>query len=527
MTRYEIAGSLIRAAQKAQRLLATLDPDVVTKTAGSTRRIAVRPHRALPDCNADGTAIENLDQLAVTMGVHRKIVPFYVIDNKNADSTLLELAKKDIIRSNTKDFVRTEAGSRRFNLPNDSFAQRDFRATTRGIKKALEEQRFRAGVNEDKKLMYVRTPAGRRRYGQEIGTLIDTVTGLPVPKLHGPDRVGVPTPMKLSPTKPVRERTTRQSELEAQATTLFDMQFSPNKVKDQVSRKIGKRIKAAVEANPALAKEFEKVKKEQTDYRINSFWERATKYYNNGGDWGTSAGLNDYNMAKWKEKFADKANLPSNDPAFVAVANKYYKVRHINIDGSRQNYYTGLASDFMALWAGTAADSDERAIAFQKRAKMKFGLKDAATEHLPTAYIKLSHSDGPPFSDAQMDTYLDAVYAETQAELKRRNITSVVLSRGMRLPEKSHGLGPKREAIVTVRSQPLSAWTSDPKISRSFAVDNYESRPGDALVGTIEVPASRIWSTAVTGSGCLGESEYIVLGGNDKMHLATPEGHKG
>ena len=56
-----------------------------------------------------------------------------------------------------------------------------------------------------------------------------------------------------------------------------------------------------------------------------------------------------------------------------------------------------------------------------------------------------------------------------------------------------------------VDTQPLSSWSTNRTTAQSFG----------AIMMTATVPAVRIWATTLTGNGCSGEYEYVVIGGND------------
>lgn len=57
--------------------------------------------------------------------------------------------------------------------------------------------------------------------------------------------------------------------------------------------------------------------------------------------------------------------------------------------------------------------------------------------------------------------------------------------------------------------QPASSFSSDYDSAKRFA-DRFPT--GEIIA--IKVPRERIFSTAITGCGCLLESEVVVLGGN-------------
>ena len=96
------------------------------------------------------------------------------------------------------------------------------------------------------------------------------------------------------------------------------------------------------------------------------------------------------------------------------------------------------------------------------------------------------------------ESVVRAMYANTQELLAANNITEVTLYRGM---GRSHA-----EDKLT-QSNPLSSWTISERVASGFG--NYTS------IGVF--PASRIFSTPLSGLGCYGESEYVVVGGTDEV----------
>lgn len=72
---------------------------------------------------------------------------------------------------------------------------------------------------------------------------------------------------------------------------------------------------------------------------------------------------------------------------------------------------------------------------------------------------------------------------------------------------------------VKVGLNPASSWSTNKAVAAEFADRTYKQ--DNAAVLSARVPRERVWSTAHTGPGCLGEREMIVLGGTgDQVHLA-------
>lgn len=147
--------------------------------------------------------------------------------------------------------------------------------------------------------------------------------------------------------------------------------------------------------------------------------------------------------------------------------------------------------------------------------------------------------------------FVQAVYEDTQSELKKHKATSLLLYRGMHLDddathphawaypkmksyEKNHGwtsAHAEDERITAyydtatpttseITMQPLSSWSSNSGTAEGFS-DNGSS--GRGILLTSVVPASRVFSLAASsGVGCLNEREVVVLGGPGEARITWP-----
>lgn len=94
-----------------------------------------------------------------------------------------------------------------------------------------------------------------------------------------------------------------------------------------------------------------------------------------------------------------------------------------------------------------------------------------------------------------------AMYDSTQKMFADAGVTHVLLSRGVK-DVLDTPFSNKRETVAW-NGNAAESWTSRLLITRNFS---------DSVL-TAKVPVSRIFSTPLTGMGCLEESEYILLGG--------------
>ena len=226
-------------------------------------------------------------------------------------------------------------------------------------------------------------------------------------------------------------------------------------------------------------------------------------------------------------------------------------------------------------WAGSATsgvDAQAKQLAVQKH----FGLPESTMDDVRHRYgeqgqdvqdnVRAHYAEHAPF----LHHFIQAVYDDTQAHLKRHGVTHMLLHRGVAAqdaetspdwmkppirsvtkitPEEreSHNRGAwyKHEKwgddqthkvtydqkeyedqvrggvwsqkTAKVTSNPLSSWTTNKRTANEFADRTYNTN--QSMVLSAKVPAERVWSTAHTGPGCLGEREAIVLGGPGEASL--------
>ena len=85
------------------------------------------------------------------------------------------------------------------------------------------------------------------------------------------------------------------------------------------------------------------------------------------------------------------------------------------------------------------------------------------------------------------------MYDNTQALLKTKGITEIVLHRGMG----------KHEALQKeVLSNAMQSWSTSESVAEGFG-----------QVQSAVVPITRVLSTPFTGFGCLKEEEFVLVGG--------------
>jgi hypothetical protein len=203
-------------------------------------------------------------------------------------------------------------------------------------------------------------------------------------------------------------------------------------------------------------------------------------------------------------------------------------------------------SNLVQQWAQTSNDGNATSLAMQESAAKEFGLTKTAGWVNNQGESKAGSHD--PFAwatplDEQVQNNLDkngsmyqaffrAQYDSTQAFFKANNIDAVPLFRGFdfakagsTMPDwaNSENWGDKQDeygemnnrGTVDVPSRPMNAFATDENTAIDFA--NPENGAGVVISGL--VPVSQILSTSVTGFGCTGETEMVVLGGTNKWNI--------
>jgi hypothetical protein len=169
-------------------------------------------------------------------------------------------------------------------------------------------------------------------------------------------------------------------------------------------------------------------------------------------------------------------------------------------------------------WAQTSNDTNPLSLAMQDTAQRIFGLNDAAS-WAKTESVAASVDAIAQEHSTVLESFLQAQYDATQDYLKTNGINSITLYRGQAVG--TGFLKGDYESVKTVEfeSRPLSSWSTSPVTAYSFAGDQSREASTDRVVLKAEIPADRIFSTAITGFGCLNERETVVLGGTDNVQM--------
>lgn len=176
---------------------------------------------------------------------------------------------------------------------------------------------------------------------------------------------------------------------------------------------------------------------------------------------------------------------------------------------SKKEWMSYKVSDqLIRQWAMTSADDHPVPLAMQRIVKRELA-KGGKLDHMKRTSSWEASEEFLKKHDKALTKFVRAMYEETQKALADAGIEELILYRGMaykRLPKWMPD--PRQHATARAPLQPASSFASDASIAYMFA----GSRKGSMMM-VIRVPRDRILGTARTGWGCLGESEWVVLGG--------------
>lgn len=209
-----------------------------------------------------------------------------------------------------------------------------------------------------------------------------------------------------------------------------------------------------------------------------------------------------------------------------------------------------IISDIVHTWAISANNSNPVALSIQHEARQMFGLDDAVgwsggvlkregVRIFDTAIPKTrkgsmsdrEFDDAPDITEEQrkvIRSVISAIYNATQHYYKSKGITHVAVWRGMRDTEMRV---PRGEVVAdTSTMRPLSSWTTNGSMAKAFATsiqnktlseDEQQLLDKNVLIKAF-VPIENVFSNPLTGFGCLGEDEVVLLGRPTDVLAITP-----
>lgn len=108
------------------------------------------------------------------------------------------------------------------------------------------------------------------------------------------------------------------------------------------------------------------------------------------------------------------------------------------------------------------------------------------------------------------------MYESTQADLAKRGVEYVVLSRGTTFDKSIWDTMNTRQKAaqesVGIATNAASSWSSSIDVAKSFVGTGVKANERYGGIFGMSVPRTRILSTPLTGWGCLDEKEFVILG---------------
>jgi hypothetical protein len=185
----------------------------------------------------------------------------------------------------------------------------------------------------------------------------------------------------------------------------------------------------------------------------------------------------------------------------------------------------------ISAWADSSMDTSPVSVIMQMVAQKEFGLGESIVEKDKQEFAAtfLKASGDPTLLMQGARVFLRTMYNNTQKMFAEQGIREITLFRGVYLkktecpPEWASYGNYGSESNVSMTTHPLSSFTSSIETAVDFGGAGYGGTT-HSIVMAAKIPVSRILSCPCTGYGCYAESEFIVLGGKDKYHLAIGSG---
>ena len=254
----------------------------------------------------------------------------------------------------------------------------------------------------------------------------------------------------------------------------------------------------------------------------------------------------------------------------IEIANDYLGLSLSNLpnDFGRQAMLKSFAQNFVDQWANTSNDHEKDRLMVQEVVKRVFNLDEAAPVDSLEDYSDIKNvqkkaefdlSNNRPLEKA-LTALVKAQYANTQSYLASKGVTEVIIYRGMNHPELAEDLKDYRfrhfykmeesgeivleerdgvsaddrnsditgnisdeefekfvpEGVVNVgmKMRPLSSFSLERGTADGFRTsDGSQGSKDEGVFLATRVPVARIFSTPLTGIGCLDEAEFVILGG--------------
>jgi hypothetical protein len=250
----------------------------------------------------------------------------------------------------------------------------------------------------------------------------------------------------------------------------------------------------------------------------DAWWVRASAadiYEASAGAWVGLAQKSPFRKARWRSRSTDGAETIWQLTGATAMP---VRPDEAQLAGSRLSLAEAMPQLTVARaihqWAATANDAAPSSLYIQERAEALFGLEGAAPWSPDAATAEQLAAVRAIGADADVDRFLAAMWHRTQDVLDREGIVAVHGWRGWRWDEEERVPDWVRSPDVSsdvspILHRPLASYSLDQEIAERFTSGSVAS-----AVTAADIPAWRILSCPLSGFGCLGELEVVVLGGD-------------
>jgi hypothetical protein len=191
----------------------------------------------------------------------------------------------------------------------------------------------------------------------------------------------------------------------------------------------------------------------------------------------------------------------------------------------RDNRVDSIVDGVVSAWAQTSGDNNIAATAVQMAIQREFGVTNVSLPR-STDYVKklagklLSSHNG--VGEKTLRRVVRAVYDNTQEHLASKGIKELTVFRGMSWEEgdfPSSLSGKSKGDSIGMKSQPASSWSLSRREANNFGPNPFSSRLNSGITFGAKVPAKSVFSTFMSGAGCMREAEVIILGGKGESTI--------
>jgi hypothetical protein len=187
-----------------------------------------------------------------------------------------------------------------------------------------------------------------------------------------------------------------------------------------------------------------------------------------------------------------------------------------------------VASNLVHQWAQTSNDNHPMSHAIQEIAEEMFGIKDSPEWDWGTSpeislgltskdYVTRQIAEIKEKNGEFLKAFVKAQYRLTQEWFEDRGIDKITVYRGIK-KAKSTVSG---EGMAGLR--PLSSWSTNISTAEDFTRGSLGESLEKSMLLRREVDVKEIFSTPLTGVGCLAEYEVVLLGGKKVVDFASPK----